>query len=54
MAHQKIAHLRKLEHQTSILYDGCRTVSLEASPYSLEPPEETQKKTQMMVKSSEE
>jgi hypothetical protein len=35
MAHQKRAHSRKLEHLTSVLHDGCRTVSLEASPCSL-------------------
>jgi hypothetical protein len=44
MAHQKRAHLRKLEHLTSVLHDGCR----------LEPQEEPQRKTQRMVKSSEE
>jgi hypothetical protein len=45
MAHQKRAHLRKLEHLTSVLHDDCRTVPLEASPCSLEPQEETQSKT---------
>jgi hypothetical protein len=50
MAHQKIAHLREQEHQTSMLHDDCRTVSLEASPCSLEPPEKTQKKTHRIVK----
>jgi hypothetical protein len=44
----------KLEHLISVLHDGCRTVSLDASPCSLEPQEETQRKTQMIVKSSEE
>jgi hypothetical protein len=33
-----------------VLHDGCRTVSLEASPYSLEPQENTHR----TVKSSEE
>jgi hypothetical protein len=46
MAHQKRAHPRKMEHQTSVLHDFCRTVSLEASPFSLEP----QKKKERVVK----
>jgi hypothetical protein len=54
MAHQKIAHPRKLKYQTSVLHDDYRTVPLKASPCSLEPPEETQKKTQRTVESSEE
>jgi uncharacterized membrane protein len=43
-----------VEHLTSVLHDGCRTVSLEASPCSLEPQEETQRKTQRTIKSSKE
>jgi hypothetical protein len=27
MTHQKRAHPRKMEHQTSVIYDGCRTVT---------------------------
>jgi hypothetical protein len=54
MAHQKRAHPRKLERQTSVLYDGCRPVSLDASPCNSERREETQRKTQRTVKSSEE
>jgi hypothetical protein len=54
MAHQKRAHPKKLEHLTSVLHDGCRTVSLEASPCSLEPHKKTQRKTKRTVKSSEE
>jgi hypothetical protein len=54
MSHQTKAHLRKMEHHTSVLHDDCRTISLETSPCSPEPPEETQKKTQRTVKSSEE
>jgi hypothetical protein len=42
-----------LEHPTSVLHDDCRTMSLEASPCSLEPSEESQKKTQRMIKLSE-
>jgi hypothetical protein len=37
-----------------VLHDGCRPMSLEASPCSPEPQEETQRKTQRSVKSSEE
>jgi hypothetical protein len=47
-------HPRKWEHLINMLHDGCRTVSLEASPCSPEPREETQKKTQRTVKLSEE
>jgi hypothetical protein len=54
MAYQKRAHTRKVEHLTSVLHDGCRTVSLEASPSSPKPQEETQTKTQRTVKSSKE
>jgi hypothetical protein len=54
MAHQKRAHLRKLELLTSVLHDGCRTVSLEASSCSPEPQEEIQRKTQRTIKLSEE
>jgi hypothetical protein len=54
MAHQKRAHSRKLEHRTSMLHDDGRTVSLEDSPCSPEPQEETQRNAQRMVKSSEE
>jgi hypothetical protein len=53
MAQQKRTHLRKLEHQTSVIYVGCRPVLLEASPCSPEP-QETQRKTQRTVKSSKE
>jgi hypothetical protein len=52
MTHQKRAHPRKLECLISVLHDGCRTVSLEAAPYSPEPQEESQRKTQKMVKSN--
>jgi hypothetical protein len=52
MTHQKRAHLRKVEHLTSVLLDGYRTVSLEALLYSLEPQEKTQRKAHMMAKSS--
>jgi hypothetical protein len=27
MTHQKRAHLRKVEHLTSVFHDGCRTVT---------------------------
>jgi hypothetical protein len=54
MTRKKRAHPRKLEHLTSMLHDGCRTVSLEASPCSPKPQEETQRKTQRVVKLSEE
>jgi hypothetical protein len=37
-----------------VLHDGCRTVSLEASPCSPKPQEKTQHKTQRSVKSGEE
>jgi hypothetical protein len=37
-----------------VLHDGCRPVSLEASPCSPEPQEKTQRKTQRSVKSGEE
>jgi hypothetical protein len=50
MTHQKRAQLRKYEHLTSVLHDGCRPVSLEASPCSLKP----QEKTQMSIKSGKE
>jgi hypothetical protein len=53
MAHQKRAYPRKLEHLTNMIHGGCRTMLLEASPCSPEPQEETQKKTQRTVKSSE-
>jgi hypothetical protein len=39
---------------TIVLHNSCRTVSLEVSPCSLKPQEETQRKTQRMIKSSEE
>jgi hypothetical protein len=54
MAHQKRAHPRKLEHLISVLHDCCRTVSLEVSPCSPKPQEETQRKTQRTIKLSEE
>jgi hypothetical protein len=37
-----------------VLHDGCRPVSLEASPCSPEPQEKTQRKTQRSAKSGEE
>jgi hypothetical protein len=37
-----------------MLHDGCRPVSLEASPCSPEPQEKTQRKTQRSVKLDEE
>jgi translation initiation factor 2B subunit (eIF-2B alpha/beta/delta family) len=54
MTHQKRAQLRKYEPLTSVLHNGCRHVSLEASPCSPEPQEKTQRKTQSSVKSGEE
>jgi 3-deoxy-D-arabino-heptulosonate 7-phosphate (DAHP) synthase len=54
MTHQKRAQLRKSEHLISMLHDGCRHVSLEASPCSPEPQEKTQRKAQRSVKSGEE
>jgi hypothetical protein len=44
-----MAHSRKIEHQTIVLHDGYRPVSLEASPFSLETQGKTRKKTQKMV-----
>jgi hypothetical protein len=49
MAHQKMAHLRKMEHQKVVLHDGYRSMSLEASPCSLEPHRMTHKKTQKTI-----
>jgi hypothetical protein len=54
MTHQKRAQMRKYEHLTSVIHDGCWPVSLEASSCSLELQEKTQWKTQRSIKSSEE
>jgi hypothetical protein len=37
-----------------VLHNGCRPMSLEASPCSLKPQEKTQRKTQRSIKSGEE